>query len=628
MKLRFLIFAVLLSAALLQLHAFPASPEAVQDDEPLLKFNIPYQFTYTLPESGFMNMLQDPDEISLLIYTDLLSDPKEIRLQKQDSRWHGAWVLTDTSVKMLMYAFKATGASYVRSEELIDNNFGKYYDLLVHDETEVPIRGAYQARAVSWTGFGNRRKERLREAAEDVKMELERYPDNFSARLLLYTIGLRQKEYDAYTRERIEDDIEKTLSSYDGGEDLYKFAAAAYRLIGDQQKAGGFDQKLIALNPKGDQAAGKAFEKIMDMKDSQKQWDALEGFITVYPSSRYSEFALSTMISLAIDRDDSTAFIRLGDRALKEGATPASASALAGLAGTLSEKGIELNRASAYVTRALDLIRNTDSDLKPPSISEQGWQNQIKSTAARYHDILGWIYYQQGDLDASLDELRVAAESAHQPGTLLHLAQALQDKGRTDESLMYFARAAVYGGDIGDMAYAAFESLWKQSGKPESAIQNYLETEQAWLANDYQKRVLALRSVQKAPDFELEAVSGGWVRLTDQRGTVVLLCFWASWSESSLRMLVDLKRLADEYGQDVLFLTVATNKDVNAVKSFIDKHDINFPVLLNDTTDKDYKLQGVPTLFVLDSRGRIHFEHRGHRPDLLDQLMVELDDLL
>jgi hypothetical protein len=93
-------------------------------------------------------------------------------------------------------------------------------------------------------------------------------------------------------------------------------------------------------------------------------------------------------------------------------------------------------------------------------------------------------------------------------------------------------------------------------------------------------------------------------------------------------MLDDLKRLADEYDEDVLFLTVATNKDIRAVNRFIDKHDISFPVLLNDGTDKDYQLQGVPTLFVIDSRGRIHFEHRGHKPELLDQLIVELDDLL
>ena len=92
-------------------------------------------------------------------------------------------------------------------------------------------------------------------------------------------------------------------------------------------------------------------------------------------------------------------------------------------------------------------------------------------------------------------------------------------------------------------------------------------------------------------------------------------------------MLEALQLLTEEYGQDILFLSIATDPDQNSVKDFIENKDIFIPVLFNNNTDRDYNLYGVPTLFVIDEEGIIHFEHKGYRPDLLQILEVELDYL-
>jgi hypothetical protein len=58
------------------------------------------------------------------------------------------------------------------------------------------------------------------------------------------------------------------------------------------------------------------------------------------------------------------------------------------------------------------------------------------------------------------------------------------------------------------------------------------------------------------------------------------------------------------------------------------KNKIIFPVLINNGTDKDYRLQGVPMLFLIDGLGNIQFEHRGYRPDIGQNLTIELNSLL
>ena len=61
---------------------------------------------------------------------------------------------------------------------------------------------------------------------------------------------------------------------------------------------------------------------------------------------------------------------------------------------------------------------------------------------------------------------------------------------------------------------------------------------------------------------------------------------------------------------------------------FLKDKQVELPILYNDGTDKDYGLQGVPTVFVIDAKGNIHFEHRGYKPDIKEILSIELEDLL
>jgi peroxiredoxin len=134
--------------------------------------------------------------------------------------------------------------------------------------------------------------------------------------------------------------------------------------------------------------------------------------------------------------------------------------------------------------------------------------------------------------------------------------------------------------------------------------------------------------VRDAADFLLDDARGGQVRLSDQRGNVVLLCFWSTWSASSVRLLEALGTLTEQYGQNVLFLTVAMDRDRATVRSFLRREQPALHVLYNDGLEKAYRLEGVPAVFLVDREGRIQFSHKGFRKDIASILSIEIDDLL
>ena len=592
-----------------------------------IRYGHPITILFPISEWKLGEKLTPPTALYLILYEDPLNPPEAIEMKKDNGTWKTEITVTDTSIKMIMFAFQAEDSLHQRFPNLLDTGELDYWDVLMQDDAGNPVRGAHQARALSYTGTGGQRKENLEFALNELQEELTLYPDNYTARNQLYSLQLSMNDYSKDARMEIQKDIESLLQKHPQNTDVMNFAVSAYRMIGETEEAQKIENQIIQQNPKSDQAAIAELNRIVKIENAAERVSELEKFLSEFPHSRVTEFAQSSLASAAIETDDSTQMVIIGDRLLNTSTTPAAASALASLASVFSEKKSELDRAVAYAQKALLLIR-TSASMKPPAMSSQEWENRLRTTEARYRDILGWAYFQMGNVQNSLAELKQSAETISQPIVFYHLGQALQKAGDTDEALIQYGRASAFGGDIGDMANGAFSDLWTQSQRNPEEKEAFLETQKTWVEEDYKKKVLALRSIRPAPDFELEDLDGGMVKLSNQKNHVILLCFWASWSQSSQQLLSVLEDLVDIYGKNILFLTVATDIKKADVKSFVKKQHLDLPVLLSENTDRDYGLEGVPTLFLIDGKGNIHFEHKGYRPDMREVLIIEIDDLL
>lgn len=118
-----------------------------------------------------------------------------------------------------------------------------------------------------------------------------------------------------------------------------------------------------------------------------------------------------------------------------------------------------------------------------------------------------------------------------------------------------------------------------------------------------------LSAGEPAPQFELPSLrDGSLVKLSDLRGKVVLINFWASWCGPCIAEMPSLNNLYSHFnrrGFEVLAIGVDDSRE-NLQKE-ADKANLSFKLLFDgDSTVKSkYRLTGVPESFIIDRQGRI-----------------------
>jgi peroxiredoxin len=114
-----------------------------------------------------------------------------------------------------------------------------------------------------------------------------------------------------------------------------------------------------------------------------------------------------------------------------------------------------------------------------------------------------------------------------------------------------------------------------------------------------------------APDFTLKDASGTPVKLSDYKGKVVLLNFWATWCGPCAMEIPWFMEFEQQYkSKGFAVLGVSMDDDGwTSVKPYIAEHKVNYRVLLgNDSVSQMYGgLDALPTTFILDRDGRIAF---------------------
>ena len=110
-----------------------------------------------------------------------------------------------------------------------------------------------------------------------------------------------------------------------------------------------------------------------------------------------------------------------------------------------------------------------------------------------------------------------------------------------------------------------------------------------------------------APDFSLIDLSGRPLRLSDYRGKVVVLDFWATWCEPCKQEIPHLVDLQNKYPQRVQVLGISMDDDEKPVRGFQQQYKMNYPIALetSNLADQYGGVLGLPITFVIDGQGRI-----------------------
>jgi len=158
-----------------------------------------------------------------------------------------------------------------------------------------------------------------------------------------------------------------------------------------------------------------------------------------------------------------------------------------------------------------------------------------------------------------------------------------------------------------------------------------------WQQPELSHNLTPVKNAIAASDFELENMDEEKIKLSDYRGQVVLLNFWATWCPPCVREMPSMERLHQKINADN-FKVMALNQmeEVDDVFAFTGQLELDptFEILFDKSSQvsHDYAVRGLPTTYLIDKKGHIRYRAVGGRlfnhPEvikIIEELIAEQD---
>ncbi len=260
---------------------------------------------------------------------------------------------------------------------------------------------------------------------------------------------------------------------------------------------------------------------------------------------------------------------------------PEDSALLSQMALVFSDKKVHLADALYYARKAEKLTAVFHRVRRPPNTSqmkfdfffpEEKQREAYKRNRALALDALGWTLMQLGRTHQGVALLRQSVEIERSEKSLLHLAKALQQLDQHDEA---------------------------------ATIENE--------ANSFLVEMLRNKFTNEPiDDQQLTSIEGRTFNLTDQKGKVVLIGFWATWCVPCVAEMPFLKKLSEKYKEKGLeIFAVSTDEDLNKVRTFAIENDLNFPVVHSMSLGKYFNVDSIPASLFIDKHGKLRYRKIG-----------------
>jgi thiol-disulfide isomerase/thioredoxin len=139
-----------------------------------------------------------------------------------------------------------------------------------------------------------------------------------------------------------------------------------------------------------------------------------------------------------------------------------------------------------------------------------------------------------------------------------------------------------------------------------------------------------VRVGKPAPEFQLHDLGGATVTLSQFRGKVVVLDFWATWCQPCRQSMPEMEKLQEKYSSNLTLLTINLAEPADQVRSFVANEKIRSRVLLDEsgTVGNAYQTTAIPMQVVIDREGIVRKVSVGGGFGLGRLLSAEIDRLI
>ena len=132
-----------------------------------------------------------------------------------------------------------------------------------------------------------------------------------------------------------------------------------------------------------------------------------------------------------------------------------------------------------------------------------------------------------------------------------------------------------------------------------------------------------------ARNFTLTALDGSEYTLSELKGSVVLVDFWATWCPPCLTSIPVLISLYDKYESQGFIVLGISNEDASTLTAFKDEYAITYPVLIdNKKVMQAYGVQSIPNMYIFNKQGKVAKHQVGFSPEMEAMFDSLIDSLL
>ncbi|MFA6440114.1 MAG: TlpA disulfide reductase family protein [Bacteriovoracaceae bacterium] len=532
----------------------------------------------------------------------------EQKMERSGDQWMTSFVIEDPKAVSFSLRFE--------SEDSIDNNQGAGWTILLSGKNGKPVKGAQFMQAImrlqkDFMGF-IRQQDTLM-AISLLRAELAAYPDQWSARTLLWSIEMKQSPGEK-TKKRIAKELDAIYTKQKNNEEAVRTLLSAFRLTDQSKKAETIEATWLKKNPTGVIAEMKALQKFRDEHDQTKRAALAAQVVEQFPVKPGMEQMFLSAFLRVKEYQQAVTFIgkypdvspnfynSIGYGLINEGEQIA-------LGVSIAKQGLDRIPAGDVRT-TVDLLGQNRSSWKENNqylrgmigdsygegLMKLGKYSEAESALEESHTMM------QGDdpdNNARLAECYVK-NNKHAKAVTLSYSSLVKGKGSPQLIEQYKTAYSTVNGSI-----AGFDSVMNAAN---IEMRNELRAK-------LKKEIVEKPSV----DFELKSIDGSIVKLSELKGKVVVLDFWATWCGPCLASFPSLQKIYDRYkdNPDVMILTMNTWERVpptereQHVKTFMEKNKYTFPVLFDTDLVFQYGVDGIPTKFILDKNGMIRFKDIG-----------------
>lgn len=565
--------------------------------------------------------------VALVLHSDGAPLVIERQMTKKETVWTAEFTLDDTAALGLLVRFD--------SGTKIDDNNGKAHFVMVYGKNNKPLPKARllpAAMLVQKNYFGFKHGFDSAYVIANLKEELKAYPNQWEAQNALW-MHMMRSDTSAAMKKRIKKELEKLYNKYKNDEKMALGLDFWFKMTGQTERAHAIEEEWLKKNPTGLVAENKMRMSIMKEMDANARALLIDEYLTKFePKSGLEALFLSSYIRVK-QYNKAAAFL--------EKYPNVSPNLYNSLAWGMITNGEQLERAVAIAKEGLDRASRIDASLRLAYLTQT--HDQFVENV-RY--LRGMIADTYGEGLMKLQRYAEAEKILEESYALLNgddednnarVIECYIKNGKNDKA-SEIAYASVEKGKANDkiieLYKTAFTAVKGSSVGFDSVLAAAKSKSIALLKAKLKKEAIDEPSI----DFELKSLDGAVVKLSELKGKVVVLDFWATWCGPCISSFPTLQKVYDKYkdNPNIKILAINTWERVKPeereqhVKNFIEKNKYTFPVVFDTDIVSKYGVEGIPTKFIIDQNGRIRFKDVGFggAQEMEDKMNLQFEMLL